>query len=166
VLERVVLPLVRDGHRVLLAVLDGLSWAVAHELLPALHQEQWWELTRLEWGRPPPPLLATIPSITELSRATLLAGRLARGGAAAEKQWFAGHEGLAGACERRHPPVLFHKAQLTEGARGALSTDVQQTVASDRHRVVGVVVNAIDDQLSGAEQVRHPWTLEAIRPLR
>src|SRR5262249_58147615 len=51
------------------------------------------------------------------------------------------------------------------GARGALSADVQQTVASDKHRVVGVVVNAIDDELSGAEQVRHAWGLEAIRPL-
>src|SRR5262249_45678568 len=51
------------------------------------------------------------------------------------------------------------------GARGALSADVQQTVASDKHRVVGVVVNAVDDELSGAEQVRHVWNLEAIRPL-
>jgi hypothetical protein len=164
-LERVVIPLVRDGHRVLLAVLDGLSWAVAHELLPELRQERWEELTWQESGQPPPPLLATVPSVTELSRASLLGGRLARGDAAAEKQRFAGHEGLAAACERRHPPVLFHKAQLTEGARGALSSDVQQTVVSDKHRVVGVVVNAIDDELSGAEQVGHAWTLEAIRPL-
>src|SRR5262249_59292814 len=102
----------------------------------------------------------------EGGRGSLVAGRLARGDASQEKQLFAGHEGLAGACERRHPPVLFHKAQLTEGARGALSADAQQTVASDKHRVVGVVVNAIDDEVSGAEQVRHPWTLEAIRPLR
>jgi hypothetical protein len=165
VLERVIIPLVRDGHRVLLAVLDGLSWAVAHELLPELRQERWEELTWQESGQPPPSLLATIPSVTELSRASLLGGRFARGDAGAEKQRFAGHEGLAAACERRHPPVVFHKAQLTEGARGALSADVQQTVASEKHRVVGVVINAIDDELSGAEQVRHAWTLEAIRPL-
>jgi hypothetical protein len=166
VLDGVLVPLVNAGHRVLFIVLDGLSWPIAHELLAELRQERWEELTSwLVSGQPPPSLLATIPSVTELSRASLLGGRLARGDAAAEKQHFTEHALLAAACERRHPPVLFHKAQLTEGARGNLSADVQQTVASDKHRVVGVVVNAIDDELSGAEQVRHAWTLEAIRPL-
>jgi hypothetical protein len=165
VLSRVIVPLVKSGHRVLLVVLDGLSWAIAHELLPALRQEQWQELTWLESEQPPPPLLAAVPSVTELSRASLLAGRLVRGDASLEKQLFAEHAELAAACERRNPPVLFHKAQLTEGARGALSADVQQTIASDKHRAVGAVVNAIDDELSGAEQLRHGWTLDAIRPL-
>jgi hypothetical protein len=69
--------------------------------------------------------------------------------------------------ERFHqnPPLLFHKAQVTEGARGALDPAVEEAVLNDRNRVVGVVVNAIDDELKGAEQVRHRWTLEAIRPL-
>jgi hypothetical protein len=164
-LAQVIVPLVRNGNRVLFAVLDGLSWAVTHELLPELRSQQWQELTWLESEQPPPPLLAALPSVTELSRTSLLAGQLVRGDAALEKQLFTGHAELAGACERRYPPVLFHKAQLTEGARGGLADDVQQTVASERHRVVGVVINAVDDELSGAEQVRHAWSLDAIRPL-
>jgi hypothetical protein len=61
--------------------------------------------------------------------------------------------------------MLFHKALLTEGARGALHPDVQQAVLSDKHRIVGVILNAIDDELSGAEQLHRPWNLDAIRPL-
>src|SRR5262249_53054016 len=44
-LDAVVVPLVKAGHRVLLVVLDGLSWPIAHELLPELRQERWEELT-------------------------------------------------------------------------------------------------------------------------
>jgi hypothetical protein len=150
---------------VLLILLDGLSWAVAHELLPDLRDEGWQELTPSESGEAPPPLLATVPSATEFSRTSLLCGRLTRGDAAAEREGFAGHPGLSAACDRKHPPALFHKAKVTEGPRGGLHPDVRQAVVSDKARVVGVVVNAIDDELSGGEQIRGQWTLDRVRPL-
>ena len=34
-----------------------------------------------------------------------------------------------------------------------------------KHKVVGVVVNAVDDRLRTAQQIRDTWTIEAIRPL-
>src|SRR5205823_1550740 len=63
------------------------------------------------------------------------------------------------------PPALFHKARVTEGARGALHPDVRAAVLSDKAKAVAVVVNAVDDELAGAEQVRARWTLDAVRPL-
>lgn len=164
VLDTAVVPAVGVGHRVLLVVLDGLSWAVANELLPDLRRQGWQEQTRLPSGDRPPPLLAAVPGVTEFSRAGLLCGRLTRGDAA-EWAGFTAHPGLAAACDRKHPPVLFHKATATDGARGALSDDVRLAVLSEKARAVAVVVNAIDDELAGAEQVRGRWTLDAIRPL-
>ncbi len=164
-LDAAVVPAVGAGHRVLLVLLDGLSWAVAHELLPDLRRQGWQEQTWLPSGDPPPPLLAAVPSVTEFSRASLLCGRLTRGDAAAERAGFAAHPGLAAACDRKHPPALFHKATVTDGPRGALSDDVRLAVLSEKARAVAVVVNAIDDELAGAEQVRGRWTLDAIRPL-
>ncbi len=38
-------------------------------------------------------------------------------------------------------------------------------ILSPNHRVVGVVINAIDDRLSSAEQIRDDWTLNRISPL-
>lgn len=165
VLDAAVLPAIAAGHRVLLVLLDGLSWAVAHELLPDLRRQGWEEQTWLPSGEPPPPLLAAIPSKTEYSRASLLCGRLTRGDAAAERAGFANHPGLSAACDRKHPPTLFHKATVTDGLRGALADDVRMAVLSEKARAVAVVVNAIDDELAGAEQVRGRWTVDAIRPL-
>ncbi|MFO0851825.1 MAG: BREX-2 system phosphatase PglZ [Gemmataceae bacterium] len=164
-LDAAVVPAVGAGHRVLLILLDGLSWAVAHELLPDLRRQGWQEQTWLPSGDPPPPLLAAVPSVTEFSRASLFCGRLTGGDAAAERVGFAAHPGLAAACDRKHPPTVFHKATVTEGPRGALHDDVRLAVLSEKARAVAVVVNAIDDELAGAEQVRGRWTLDAIRPL-
>jgi hypothetical protein len=163
-LDRLV-PLVQAGNRLLLIVLDGLSWAVAHELLAGLRRGHWQELSWEEEGSYPPPLLATIPSITEVSRTSLLTGQLRRGNAEDEKRLFTQHSSLSAACARRHPPVLFHKAELTEGSRGGLSDLVAQTILTPEKRVVAVVVNAIDDRLAGGQQIRDRWTVEYIRPL-
>jgi hypothetical protein len=165
VLDAALLPPLKEGHRVLLVLLDGLSWAVAHELLPDIRRHGWQELTWLSSGEPPPALLAAVPSVTEFSRASLFCGQLTRGDASAERAGFAAHQGLAAVCDRKHPPVLFHKATVTEGPRGALHNDVRQAVLSEKAKAVAVVVNAIDDELSGAEQIRGQWVLDAIRPL-
>lgn len=165
VLDRVLVPLVQAGHGVLLVVLDGMSWAIAQELLVGLRVTQWQEMTLSPDGEPPPPLLATIPSVTEQSRASLLAGRRSQGDSGQEKRGFAEHPALAAACGRRYPPRLFHKGELTEGGRGGLAGPVGDAVLGGEHRVVGVVVNAIDDRLATAQQVRDRWGADTIRPL-
>jgi PglZ domain len=164
-LDKVLVPLAGAGHRLLVIVLDGMSWAVAHELLDGLRGGHWQELSWQEDGAAPPSLLAAIPSITEVSRTSLLTGQLRRGNADDEKRLFAEHSALSAACARRQPPVLFHKAELTEGSRGGLSDEVAEAILNTDRRVVGVVINAIDDRLEGAQQVRDRWSVENIRPL-
>jgi hypothetical protein len=60
---------------------------------------------------------------------------------------------------------VFHKAALTEGGRGALARAAEAAILDPRNRVVAAVINAVDDRLAGASQVRDTWTVEAIRPL-
>jgi hypothetical protein len=164
-LNAVLAPLAEAGNRLLLIVMDGMSWAVAYELLEAVRRAHWQELTTREDGAPPPSLLAAIPSVTEVSRTSLLTGHFRRGNAEDEKRGFAEHPALSAACARRHPPVLLHKAELTAGSRGGLSDEAAQLILNANRRVVGVVINAIDDRLEGAQQVRDRWSAEHIRPL-
>ena len=55
--------------------------------------------------------LAAIPSITEVSRASLLCGKFQRGNLTKEQAGFASHPVLAH-CRGGFPPVLFHKSSL------------------------------------------------------
>jgi hypothetical protein len=155
------------GERVplLLIVLDGLSWPVARELLADLRRLHWEEALLPGRGGPPPPVVAAIPSVTELSRASLLAGFLHRGKQDDERRLFPANAVLLARSERNLPPLVFHKAGLTEGSRGALSRAVEGAILEPRNRVVAAVINAVDDRLAGASQVRDIWTAEAIRPL-
>jgi hypothetical protein len=64
----------------------------------------------------------------------------------------------------KYPPVLFHKGDLTAEGGTELSAVVREAIASSEQRVVGVVVNAVDDHLSGPEQVRPEWSLDYFSP--
>jgi len=165
VLSNVVAKIVESNNRVLFIVLDGMSWAVCHELLTDIRQEHWFEGTLDESSIIPSPVIATVPSVTQYSRATLLSGALTKGDAAVEKRNFEAHPVLRQVCDKKHPPVLFHKKEITEGSRGVLGDDLRTAVLSPNNRVVGVVINAIDDRLSGAQQIRDNWSINRISPL-
>jgi hypothetical protein len=147
VLQQVVAQVVAADNRVLLVVRGGMSWAVLHELLDDSRPEPWFEATLAESSQPPP-VSATIPSITTLPRATPRSGNLTGGDPAVEKRHFEGSPVLRQCCDRRYPPRLFHKKQLTEGGRGAVADALSRAVLSQKHRVVGVVLNAIGDRLA------------------
>jgi hypothetical protein len=164
VLEKVVARVAAD-NRVLLVVLDGMSWAVCHELLDDIRREHWFEATLDESSLPPPPVIAAVPSVTNFSRATLLSGKLTNGDQGAEKREFEDHPALKACCDRKNPPVLFHKREATEGMRGVVGDDLKKAILSEKNRVVGVVVNAIDDFLSKGEQMPMLWSISRISPL-
>ena len=103
--------------------------------------------------------------MTHLSRASLLSGKLTSGDAAVEKRNFEANPHLKQCCDKKYPPVLFHKKEVTEGARGAVGDDLSRAILSPNHRVVGVVINAIDDRLASAQQIRDDWTINRISPL-
>ena len=162
VLERVVAPLARE-RQLLVVVLDGMSHRVACELVDDLVARGWVEL-RPGGTRDRCLVLSTLPSVTGYSRTSLLSGSLVRGVAADEVKAFATHAGLSAASPRGGDPRLFHKGGLRD-PHGGLAGEVHSELAGDR-RIVGVVVNAIDDHLARSDQLATPWSTSYIPPLR
>lgn len=160
-LDVIVAPLAAQSP-VLMLVLDGLSFAVARHLLSELGRMGWTELAPS--GRSaPPPLVAVLPSVTEVSRASLLSGGLTRGDASTERAAFAAHGKLREVSRSGKPPLLFHKADL--GAGPELDGRVRAALADSGQKVVGIVHNAVDAQLSGSDQVDVSWGPETVRQL-
>ena len=159
VLGGLVAPLAREAP-ILLLVLDGLSFAVWRVLAQTIGRFGWSELVQAP-RRGPLVAAAVLPTVTEVSRASLLCGALTQGGQAAERTGFAVHARLVAASRAGHPPRLFHKADI--GAGPELGTEVGEAVADARQRIVGVVHNAVDAQLSGSDQLDLTWTAEGLR---
>lgn len=154
-----------ENARVLLLVLDGMSEAVYRQLNRDLLKHNWMEIQR-DGDSSPSCLVAALPTITEVSRCSLLSGELREGRAADEKTAFAAHPALKRLASTRHPPVLFHKQDLSQAGSGSLNGDVRRVLAGREHRFVGVVINAIDDQLSSSAQVSVDWSFDSITLLR
>jgi len=161
VLDRVLAPLARQ-QPVLMVLLDGMSGAVAVELAEDLQRRGWVEQLRTGMSRTP--VLAALPTVTHVSRTSLFAGRLADGSADDEQRTFPAHPALVGVSSGR-PPALFHKAGL-EGDEGwALAADLSAAVAQTGPRVVAVVLNAVDDELSSGDPGRRRWGVDDVRHL-
>src|SRR5574341_1556885 len=158
VLERVVAPLVGAGKRpVLLLVLDGMSAAVAVELAEELRRQRWDEYDPLGGEDPEreprrPSVVAALPTITTVSRASLLSGALCEGGQDEERQAFEGRRLWHG-----HAARLFH-ADGVRGPAGELLGEELSQALSDPRVLVAVVLNTIDDALDrGREGSSAGW---------
>ncbi len=163
-LRRVVAP-IAHGRPVLLVVLDGMSYGVFRALAPDLVGAGWKELAPEAIGRRLSALSA-VPSVTEVSRASLLCGALATGGSAEEKTGFSKQPDLLAACRAKRPPLLFHKADLAGPGGAGVSPRVLEVVEAPENRVVAVVLNAVDDHLLKGDQLHVRWSLAALQPLR
>lgn len=152
VLAKVVEPLARE--RVLLIVLDGMSAAVATELADEVGSLRWVEVLPNDLTKRAP-ALATLPSVTRYSRSSLFAGRLTDGNQSTEKTAFAKLTG----------GVLFHKDDLRSSAGALLPGDVETAISTAGVRVVGVVLNTIDDDLAKADPDSTRWTLNRVANL-
>lgn len=152
VLDRVVGRLVKETDaRVLVLVMDGMSMAVWREFASELSRHGWPELALSADEITPRVAVTALPSITNVSRASLLSGTLVAGGQETESRGFADHQALKGG-------VLFHKDEV--GATGGeLSEALRKELRSEKRRVVGAIVNVVDDSLAGPEQLAIRWTL-------
>jgi hypothetical protein len=137
----------------LVVVLDGMSGAVAAELGDQLAGGAWFEVS-------PVPTrggaVAAMPSVTRVSRASLLTGTLTTGGQAEEKDGFA-------AFWRRHQldATLFHRAEIAGPAGHRLADPVLTALSDDG--VVGVALSTIDYALDhGREGDRTAWSVSDI----
>ncbi|MFI6450032.1 BREX-2 system phosphatase PglZ [Streptosporangium amethystogenes] len=168
VLPRVVAPLVADrsdqGRPLLFVVLDGMSAAVATELAEELRERNWEEYDPVpgSGGRARRrAVVAAIPTLTRVSRASLFAARLVTGAAAEERKAFENHPFWRGRTVR-----LFHKGSLS-GAAGESLGEELTTALEDVSTHVGVVLNTIDDTLDkGRGRVDDAWGVADVGILR
>ena len=161
VLDRVVAP-ISAAQPVLLLVMDGLSNSIFRELFARAASHGWAELVPTSQGKPFVGV-AALPTITEVSRTSLLCGRLTTGAQAQERPGFATHPALMSTSRAEYAPRLFHKGDLADA--GNLASEVRAAIANPKQQVVGVVYNAVDDHLSGPDQLNQRWTLEDLRLL-
>jgi hypothetical protein len=161
VLERVLAP-IAAAHPTLLLVMDGLSISIFRELFAHSASHGWAELMPSDIGQPLVGV-AALPTVTEVSRASLLCGRLTMGSAAQEKTGFASYAALLAHSRTGAPPRLFHKGDLADATN--LAPELRTAIADPHQRVIGVVYNAVDDHLSGPDQLHQRWTLEDLRLL-
>lgn len=162
VLDRVVAP-IATAQPVLLLVMDGLSNSIFRELFCAgLAAGGWAELVPTSQGKPFVGL-AAVPTITEVSRTSFAVRATDHGRASAREAGLCTHAALMATSRAEHAPELFHKGDLADA--GSLAPEVRAAIANQKQQVVGVVYNAVDDHLSGPDQLNQRWSLEDLRLL-
>lgn len=168
VLSRVVAPVVREDNRpVLVVVVDGMTAAIAADLADQLTRGGWLEYDPLA-SRPGRKtdarrrgVVAALPTVTTVSRTSLLAGALREGGQSEERAAFERNPLWQG-----RPALLFHKSTL-QGDAGEVLSDKLIQALSDPRTVVGVVVNTVDDALRyGRESADAGWRIDNLGALR
>jgi hypothetical protein len=162
ILAETVAPLAQQSH-VLLLMLDGLSFPIFRELSVDLQRLGWTEAVPVAAARADV-AIAALPTVTEISRTSLLCGRLASGAANVEKSGFSTYPALLAASKAAAKPIVFHKGEL--GDAMGLSQEVREAVGTRNRRIVAVVYNAVDDNLSGSDQLHLRWTLDDLRLLK
>ena len=164
VLSEVVTPIAKQ-QPVLLLVLDGMSVAVFRQLLQDILRHDWTEIVHEEAGLPRP-VLATLPSITSISRRALFLGRLDPATNGTEDGEFKKNDFLFQGSGSQVRPQLFKMGDLADDSNGGMAAGVRHALADKKCRVVSVVLNAIDDHLDSGKQVDFVWTRNTIRGLR
>lgn len=163
-LERLVGPLAAQVP-VLLLVMDGMSLPVFRELIEDMLQRGKWLDCESSHPKLPRALIATVPSVTEISRRALFRGKLHPETSPTEQSAFGGNDRLFSLCGGQERPVLFLKGDLQTAGEAGLAAEVKEAVANTKCRVVATVLNAIDDHLSGSDQTIQRWNLDTIGPL-
>jgi hypothetical protein len=163
-LRDVIMPVAREVP-VLLLVLDGMSAGVGAEVTASIlarPREGWAEA--LPKGQPRrAAALAALPTLTEVSRTSLLCGALRTGARDAERNGFAA---LADAGGLKKAP-LFHKGPLDSARPGyALADDVAAAIADvTRHPLVTCVLNTVDDALDRSDAAGIAWGADTVKHL-
>jgi len=163
VLHEVVRPVAKQ-QPVLLLVLDGMSAAVFRQLLQDVLRNDWTEIIH-EDAVLPRPILATLPSVTSISRRALFLGRLDPATNGTEEGEFKANELLFQGSGSQVRPQLFKMGDLAD-EDGGIAVSVRSAIADKKCRVVSVVLNAIDDHLDSGKQVDFVWTRNTIRGFR
>lgn len=164
VLDRVVGPLA-DQRPVLVLVLDGLGLPTFCDLVDHIEAAGWAQYRPADRAEAPVGV-AVLPTVTEVSRTSLLSGKLRRGDDGSERRAFADHPSLRAASRADAPPQLFHKRDLRAGGLDTRSNPVLDAIADSRRRVVGLVLNNVDERLKDVTQPVAGWDFDHLDPIR
>ena len=141
-------------HRnALVVVVDGMSARVATQLVEDATLRGWVEWVPTETGRRTAALVA-LPSMTTYSRTSLFAGRLLAGKSADEKRTF----NLLGG-------TVFHKGDLESAAGERIPVRLAAAIDNPEIKILGVVLNTVDDALGKHDPGGTTWNVDAIRHL-
>jgi len=162
-LPRVVVPLAKQTPT-LFMVLDGMSAAVATEVVDdVLDSRQGWQEALLPDAARRAAALAVLPTLTEVSRTSLLSGKRTTGSQDREK---AGYRALVDAYGLGRSE-LFHKKPLDTSRAGyAVADDVAHAIADHGQALVTCVLNTIDDALDRSDPAGTTWTADAVKHLQ
>jgi hypothetical protein len=164
-----------DDRRLLVLLLDGMAWAQATELLESLgsRADPWgplvWHVAKeSRIGESAIPVVfAALPTVTEVSRSSFFSGKLFGPGTkltTLDTDHWGQHVGVRKLVPSTDVPRLLLRGESHTKAGGA-SPEALSLVADTDRRIVGLVLNAIDDSLKASHAVRHPWGVENIASL-
>jgi hypothetical protein len=164
VMPQVVIPLAAQTP-LLLLVLDGMSTGVATEVVNDILNPSFegWIEALIPGEARRAAALAALPTLTEVSRASLLCGELRTGAQDVERR---GHAEMVRAHGLRGG-VLFHKKPLdSSGTAAAIASDVGEAIDDVTGRpLVTCVLNTIDDALDRSDPGGTDWTTDAVKHL-
>lgn len=161
------------SRKLLVLLLDGMAWAQAVELLQSLgtRASPWGPLAwhgsskgRIGDGIYPA-VLATLPTVTEVSRAAFFSGKPVQAGmtgdTAKDVERWRGHADVVKLFPVSDAPRLLLRGE-GHTREGSASPEALSLVGDTQKRIVAIVINAIDASLKGDPQERHPWSVENV----
>jgi hypothetical protein len=169
-LSELAVSFLREGERrkLLVLLMDGMSWASAAELLLDLSAADYFPL---RWQPPravpgaPIAMVAALPTMTEVSRAALFAGKLVTPGESLStlRDPERLRENKAFVKVFGEGPTLLLRTEA-ESQTGHLTDSARKLVGS-RDRVVALVLNAVDDHLTSKPGYHFRANRETIKAL-
>lgn len=166
-----------EPRKLLVLLMDGMAWAQAVQLLRSmqeLHPHPW---APLVWhahaanrigSSAYPPVLANLPTVTEVSRSAFFAGKPLPSGSKLQSQQdperFAQNKLLQPFCEGASAPRLMLRGE-SHKTDGSASEAALSLIEDGQRRIVAVVINAIDASLKGDSQQETQWEVSTIKSL-
>lgn len=146
---------------VLFLLLDGMSVAVATEVVADVQRDTGWR--EVSWSGRRAGAVAVLPTLTEVSRASLFSGALQRGQQGHERDGFTALAASHGLQAR-----LFHKKPVDTTRPGHAVADEVGAALDDVAGLplVACVLNTIDDALDRSDPGGTDWGADAVRHLR
>ncbi len=159
-------------HRKLLILLmDGMSWAVAAELLSDLSENsgvapvRWSPKYRNSGSHLPAPMIAALPTITTVSRSAFFAGKLPKLGSkidtANDRKYLYQHSAFTKLLGEG--PKLVYRSESIDKA-GHLSSTAREHILSN-DRAVALVLNTMDDQLKVKPGLGISYNVKSVKAL-